>query len=285
MRWRSSGLGCSSPLGWLCAATKPAPPATSTARKHDLGIHRGARHAAPEQGDELHDAQLGVQHQDHELLLVGLDRGEVRRQHRGHRGGIPGIAQLASLHPGSTGLRHQGAGLGARDFEPRDRDEAVPRRRLRGGGLGRMRPVTSHATGRFSVHPQRQLVHDDRPPLRSMGRDTRHRRRAQDGLGSVNASGAVRPHMITTTMHGTPAQACPRGWPGRGGLSATSAWTSGHLASALMDCHHPDGGPMAGEPPGLLHALSRPRWKPPAERRHRRRCGRDTRQGHACRGG
>ena len=35
--------------------------------------------------------------------------------------------------------------------------------------LGRMRSVTSHATGGFSVHPQRQLVHDDRPPLLSMG--------------------------------------------------------------------------------------------------------------------
>jgi len=80
-----------------------------------------------------------------------------------------------------------------------------------------------------------------------MGRDTRHRRRAQDRLGWVNASGAMRPYPITT-MHGTPAQASPRDWPCRGCLSATSAWTSGHLAAARRDCHHPDGGPMAGQP-------------------------------------
>ena len=80
-----------------------------------------------------------------------------------------------------------------------------------------------------------------------MGRDTRHRRSAQDGLVSVNARGVVRSHMITTTIDGTPAHACSHGWLGRGGL----------LPSSLMDRHHPDGGPMVGlvplPPPLPLH--------------------------------
>ena len=56
------GAGLQLTAGMVVRGHKAGSPGHQYGTQNDLGIHRGARHAAPEQGDELHDAQLGVQH-------------------------------------------------------------------------------------------------------------------------------------------------------------------------------------------------------------------------------